>query len=770
MAGRSSRAARKTPGSRPRVTRTDDQESESKRLFEEALAPWPVRWRERKDYGLDGNVEITRLVPGTPDSEVTGREFAVQLKATDALHPPTAISVETGHVRYWLEHTLPVLLVHAHLPTKTLRGRWVDDGLYDELRSRNPSFWSQGTVSIPLGVAFPVDASAKQDIELAVAQRAKRGLLAPSRFFELREQVEDLANRLDASGRDAQLESVRALVSQTRKALRLSAYTVAITGPQRVGKSTLVNALLGVDVSPVADYPTTAVPLVFTSGERSEAVIAFGDSTTSAAAATSEALRPFAAQRSQALDGKTVQVVRVSLPNEWLARGIALVDTPGRHDASKVVREVTDAALKDADAVLYVLDAGLGSKFKIGQHEVEDLQMLQGCKERLLVVLNQADLLNEEQRASLLRYVMGEMETYGLGKGLPVPPAFVSGQEGWEARCSGQPSPPEFQALEENLWGHLLRTRMSGLHRLQTGVGLMRQATDQTLALTAERTASGTEAADLANARRTCQQGIEEARRRETEARREARKSTDELLKSTHQAYTSSWNGFLNSTPLEGALPSTEVATGRLVKDALDWRGRVWGLLFGQLQVFAQELNDVVQESLDDARSQLGLPASASTSFEPSPPKPFPALDLSMPEAHLGFWGGAVGFLVNPLFGLFTTAVAWLVGLKVGEVRRRDRVLRELSKSYRKKLLEAQRDLQRQVAERFGACAAELVQQVEGRLGTFMRDAERRMERLGTPLSAEEASRLERVRSDVVRIRKELDLTDQELKALLVQR
>ena len=616
MAEKSSKAARKRPGSRPRVTRTDDQESESKRLFEEALAPWPVRWRERKDYGLDGNIEITRPVPGTPDSEVTGREFAVQLKATDAQLAPSAISVETGHVRYWLEHTLPVLLVHAHLPSRTLRARWVDDSLFEALRSRNPSFWSQGTVSIPLDVAFPLGPPAKQDVELAVAQRAKRALLAPSRFFELRHLVEALAGRLDACGRDAGLESVRDLVERTQKALKLSAYTVAITGPQRVGKSTLVNALLGVDVSPVADYPTTAVPLVFTSGERSEAVIEFSDRTSLTVAATSQALRPYAAQQELALDGKTVQVVRVSLPNEWLARGIALVDTPGRQDASKMVREVTDAALRDADAVLYVLDAGLGPKFKIGQHEIEDLQALQGAKERLLVILNQADLLSETQRGSLLQYAQLELERYGLGKGLPAPPSFVSGQEGWLARHSSAPPPPEFIALEEHLWGHLLRTRVSGLHRLLTGVGLMRAAAEQTTVLTAERSVKGKESADLAGARRTCLQGIQTARTRETEIAIAAQKSAGKLLKATHLAYASEWDRFLQGIPPNAAFPTAEEVSARLVRDALEWRGRVWGLLFGHVQEYANELNLLVRKALDDARSQLGLPVSAGVPFD----------------------------------------------------------------------------------------------------------------------------------------------------------
>ncbi len=58
-----------------------------------------------------------------------------------------------------------------------------------------------------------------------------------------------------------------------------------------------MNALLGVEISPVADYPTTAVPLLFDSGERSEATVIFSDGTTTSVAPTAESLRPSAAQQ-----------------------------------------------------------------------------------------------------------------------------------------------------------------------------------------------------------------------------------------------------------------------------------------------------------------------------------------------------------------------------------------------------------------------------------------------------------------------------------------
>ena len=70
---------------------------------------------------------------------------------------------------------------------------------------------------------------------------------------------------------------------------------------------------------------------------------------------TAEALAPFAAQQENDVNHKDVQIIRVALPNDLLSNGVSLLDTPGLHDASKVVRTVTERALRNADAVRYVL-------------------------------------------------------------------------------------------------------------------------------------------------------------------------------------------------------------------------------------------------------------------------------------------------------------------------------------------------------------------------------------------------------------------------------
>jgi len=97
----------------PIIPRSFTAETESRRLFETAVAPWSVTRWEQNDFGIYAVVEIACLIPGTADQKPTGKWFGVQLKSTDADEEPQGLRGTTGHLRYWLNHSLPVLLVAA---------------------------------------------------------------------------------------------------------------------------------------------------------------------------------------------------------------------------------------------------------------------------------------------------------------------------------------------------------------------------------------------------------------------------------------------------------------------------------------------------------------------------------------------------------------------------------------------------------------------------------------------------------------------------------
>ncbi len=746
------------------ITRELVAQDESRRLIEETLSPWPVTRWEANDFGIDAVVEIASAIPDSAHHRATGKLFAVQLKATDQEHERTTLRVSTVHLSYWLNHSLPVLLVSAHLPTQTMRSRWIDETLRDELLARTPTLWGHETVTVNLD-AVPLTTSRRDAIENHVFRfRQRRLTITPSRFLHLRREVEAAADRLETFAKESGVETVNLLVTDTRKVLRASAYTVVVAGPQRVGKSTLVNALLGVDVSPVADYPTTAVPIAFEPGDKALASVVLADGRTLDVEATSAALRPYAAQQENDGNEKQVKAIRVVLPNEMLSRGISLIDAPGLHDASEGVRYVTERAIEHADAVLFVLDGGLGAKFKLGKAEVDDLRVLQSSKDRLLIVLNQADLLESAQVEPLRAYVERELRKHGVWDALPVPPVFVSGRNAWRARSAHEIPPDDFAKLEDELWGHLLRHRITGFHRLGHAVAQLCRACDDASGLLFSQADRGREASQLAAARAACAKATDSTLRELTARRTTIIEDVVRYLEANMGARINALQAELAALPENSELPTKEAVEQRLVSELTSDTNAV-------LQHLRKELGDVVRatalavrKALDDTRARLGIPQpSGFVDIAVN----IAGVDLSLPEAHAGFIGGLLGFLIHPALGFLTTFVGLLFGHGIGVARRRERVLKELADRYGKGLHTAYEKLARQTQKQVSRSIDILAVQVRARLETFMNDAERATARLGTkPLSDAEVDRLRALAERLKEHRPALDRIAAELSQL----
>jgi GTPase SAR1 family protein len=639
-----------------------------------------------------------------------------------------------------------VLLVSAHLPSRTLRCRWADGELLQETRGRSPALWAQASVTVAL--AGELRSATLPEIESSVLKfRRKELAISPASFFRARETVLSLGDRLYTVAEQAGLQSVEQLTRDVRQSLTASAYRLAVAGPARVGKSTLVNALLGVEISPVADYPTTAVPILFDAGEISQATVIFSDGRTQDVAPAAESLRPYAAQQQNALAGTDVRAVRVTLPNDMLARGVTLVDTPGLHDASIAVREVTSTAISEADAVLYVLDAGLGPKFKLGQAEIADLKGLQSSKERLIVVLNQSDALRPDQRASLHQYVERQLSLYGIWHGLPCAPVFVSAAQAWSARIACDPPPEEFQRLEDELWGHLLRTRATGLHRLGTAASTLVDACHTAAALLSDRAVKGSEAGELDRARGTCSSAVADLTRDEASWRAGMVKEIGRFLKARRTSRGAQFVDALRAVPADAPLPSTDDTQRRLQAEVAEDAREVWNYIQQQVASHTAQQHSVTQRALRDSSTQLGIPIGVN--LEMPQIAPLRAIDLTLHEAHLGFWAGVLGFIANPVTGIIATVLGLIIGHEVGVKRRRAHVTAELSSQYRHALVEAHHHLERQACERLTASGRAVLDQARGRLLTFIADAERRIARLGVPITPEEAQRFRDAVADI---------------------
>jgi predicted GTPase len=136
---------------------------------------------------------------------------------------------------------------------------------------------------------------------------------------------------------------------------------VVVLGEFKRGKSTLLNALMAEpDLFPVDTYVATRMITTASWAATEKITVTVGDDQlgqreiTRAEIAQYAAEAPAGGQPAYAGDTKTV---RIEIPNERLANGLVLVDTPGIGGIYQAHTAVTLAFLPSANAVVYAVDA-----------------------------------------------------------------------------------------------------------------------------------------------------------------------------------------------------------------------------------------------------------------------------------------------------------------------------------------------------------------------------------------------------------------------------
>ena len=311
------------------------------------------------------------------------------------------------------------------------------------------------------------------------AARYLRDLSAQRRFSLLRSRREklELAPGLEPSASAAEaleraaleagcLNSARALEDLSRL-MAEQPFTLVAVGEGKRGKSSLINALLGRDLSPVREsVPETSAVARFRWGRSFRGVVRFLDEEECRDLAQFQKLssqdETFGERVRRMLDEKPPQEdraldseealrgflsaegksslftsrVEAELPSEALSHGLVLVDTPGLNATDPVQNYLAFEECLAADCLLFVMDA----RRPESASEQELIRQLaqSGRAASLIGVLTGADRLNEEgsREDALMRARMlmdsasaAGLEVLGLVE--------VNAREAMEQRCSG---------------------------------------------------------------------------------------------------------------------------------------------------------------------------------------------------------------------------------------------------------------------------------------------------------------------------------------------
>lgn len=248
--------------------------------------------------------------------------------------------------------------------------------------------------------------------------------------------------------------------------------TVGVFGLIKRGKSTLVNALVGLEASRTRAVPETAVPVRVTYGPRSAARVHLVDGRVLDVDPADA--HEYTSQSGNAGNQRGVVLVEREVPSPILEAGVDVVDLPGLDDA-EADETYTARTLQQLDTV----DAGVvvfQSPPTVSATELAFLQeVVARHHDKVVVVCNlyPQHYLDEDTRGAVLDYTrkqlqsrqMGHVEAVGVCALALWESARDGDRPGWEAAGGAE--------LERALEGTLLRTLRAGLLR-QAGQDLAR--------------------------------------------------------------------------------------------------------------------------------------------------------------------------------------------------------------------------------------------------------------------------------------------------------
>ena len=198
-------------------------------------------------------------------------------------------------------------------------------------------------------------------------------------------------------------------------------FSIAVVGEFSRGKSSLINKLLGKEILPVGNLPTTAMLTSIKYGYGENDVLRVLNY-------NNEQLGKYSVSRdiwNKICDNKTPDdlvnektVVTLNIP--WLQEaGIEIIDTPGAGDLEDARAKVIGDALISCDAAIIVISAT--SPFSLSEKLFIEQRLITNKVPFLMVVITKLDLVEEDQRSEVIDYIKSKLQT--LNSDLPL---FIS--------------------------------------------------------------------------------------------------------------------------------------------------------------------------------------------------------------------------------------------------------------------------------------------------------------------------------------------------------
>ena len=245
----------------------------------------------------------------------------------------------------------------------------------------------------------------------------------------------DLANLIHSASACAADEGNEQLQREYQSLLACLAedrFHLAVVGQSSRGKSTLMNAILGMDRLPTGIVPITSVITSVSYGSHERVRLIFQGSNLYHDVPLTDLPNYITEQRNPG-NQKKIDVADVQLPAEILQRGFYFVDTPGFGSAISENTETTRRFFPRADAFVFV--TSFESPFNA--EELSFLREARSRQRRVFLVVNKSDLVSDGQREQVMEFLHHLLTNESDFTQFEIFP--LSALEGLKAKLEGNP-------------------------------------------------------------------------------------------------------------------------------------------------------------------------------------------------------------------------------------------------------------------------------------------------------------------------------------------
>ena len=198
----------------------------------------------------------------------------------------------------------------------------------------------------------------------------------------------------------AKQETLQRDLQSFLKRLAEDRFYLTLAGQFSRGKTTLMNAMLGMDRLPTGVVPVTSVITAVSYNTRERVVMHFENSNLTHEVPLSE-LSEWITEQGNPGNKRKIDMAEVQLPAEFLRRGAFFVDTPGLGSAIMENTETTQRFLPHLDALVLVTSFEL----PLSQEEVLFLRRARELRRTIFLVINKMDLCAPAQQDEVVSFI-----------------------------------------------------------------------------------------------------------------------------------------------------------------------------------------------------------------------------------------------------------------------------------------------------------------------------------------------------------------------------